>query len=85
MSLLTKIVLSAFILGVAVLVLSAGGLLLTRVRLGDLPKNPVNQLLKAEKKNLVEIEGMSQTGMIVGAGLIGFSGLAVAWGRRPGQ
>ena len=35
---------------------------LTQSRLADLPANPVNQLVKAEKKNLEEIAVISQNG-----------------------
>ena len=49
------------IVGIAVLIVSAGTLFLTQSRLADLPANPVNQLLQAEKKNLEEIVVISRT------------------------
>ncbi len=67
------------IVGIAVLIVSAGTLFLTQSRLDDLPANPVNQLLIAEKKNLEEVEVMSRNGLIAGAALAGVSGIAVAW------
>ena len=67
------------IVGIAVLIVSAGTLFLSQSRLADLPANPVNQLVKAEKKNLEEIEAMSRTGIISGAAIAGVSGLTVAW------
>ena len=67
------------IVGIAVLIVSAGTLFLSQSRLADLPANPVNQLVKAEKKNLEEIVVMSRTGIISGAAIAGVSGLTVAW------
>ncbi len=67
------------IVGIAVLVVSAGTLFLTQSRLDDLPTNPVNQLLVAEKQNLEEVEAMSRNGIIAGAAITGISGLTVAW------
>ena len=60
-------------------IVSAGTLFLTQSRLADLPANPVNQLVKAEKKNLKEIVVISRTGIIAGAAIAGVSGLTVAW------
>ena len=67
------------IVGIAVFIVSAGTLFLTQSRLADLPANPVNQLVKAEKKNLKEIVVISRTGIIAGAAIAGVSGLTVAW------
>lgn len=67
------------IVGIAVLIVSTGTLFLTQSRLADLPANPVNQLVKAEKKNLEEIAVISRTGIIAGAATAGVSGLTVAW------
>ena len=80
-----KVACSLLIVGLAVLLVSAGTLFLTQSRLADLPANPVKQLLKAEKKNLEEIVGISRTGIIAGAAIAGVSGLAVAWLIRRGR
>ena len=74
-----KVAASLLIVGVAVLLVSVGLLFLARDRLADLPANPVNQLLVAEKKNLEEIEALSRTGIISGAAIAGVSGLTVGW------
>lgn len=67
------------IVGIVVLVVSAGTLFLTQSRLADLPSNPVNQLLVAEKNNLEEVQAMSRNGIIAGAAIVVVSGLTVAW------
>jgi hypothetical protein len=66
-----KVLFALFILGLAVLAVSIGILILSEVRLDDLPRNPVNILLIAEKKNLGETKDISQAGILVGALMVG--------------
>ena len=74
-----KAVSALLIVGIAVLIVSAGTLFLTQSRLDDLPTNPVNQLVVAEKKNLEEVEALARNGIFAGAVIAGVSGLAIAW------
>lgn len=67
------------IVGMVVLIVSAGTLFLTQSRLADLPSNPVNQLLVAEKNNLEEVEALSRNGIIASVVVAGISGITVAW------
>lgn len=74
-----KVAGATLIVGIAVLIVSAGTLFLTQSRLSDLPANPVNQLLIAEKENLEEVEVLSRYGIIVGTAMAGVSGLTLGW------
>ena len=74
-----KVAGATLIVGIAVLIVSAGTLFLTQSRLDDLPANPVNQLLIAEKENLKEVEVLSRNGIIAGAAMAGISGLTLGW------
>ena len=74
-----KVAGATLIVGIAVLIVSAGTLFLTQSRLDDLPANPVNQLLIAEKKNLEEVAVLSRNGIIAGAVMAGSSGLTLGW------
>lgn len=74
-----KVAGATLIVGIAVLIVSAGTLFLTQSRLDDLPANPVNQLLIAEKENLEEVEVLSRYGIIAGTAMAGVSGLTLGW------
>jgi hypothetical protein len=63
------------IIGAVVLLISIGILFLSEFRLDELPENPVNQLVIAEKKNLTETKDLSQVGILIGAITVGLSGL----------
>lgn len=66
---------SLMIIGAVVLLVSVGILFLSEFRLDELPGNPVNQLVIAEKKNLTETKDLSQFGILIGAMIVGLSGL----------
>ncbi len=71
-----KIAITSLILGIVVLAVSLGILYLSEARLGDLPRNPVNQLVIAEKKNLGETKDIAQVGIVVGAAMLGMSAVS---------
>ena len=55
-----KVPISLMVIGTVVLLISVGILYLSEFRLDELPENPVNQLVIAEKKNLTETKNLSQ-------------------------
>lgn len=62
-----KVVFSFLILGIAILVVSAGLQVLTEEQLDKRPANPVSPLLIAEKRNLGQTKQISQVGITIGA------------------
>ncbi len=71
-----KLAISLFILGIVVLAVSIGFLFLSEARLNELPRNPVNQLVIAEKKNLGDTKDVGKVGIAVGAVMLGISAAA---------
>lgn len=64
---MTKVAISFFILGIAILLISTGLLILTEAQLDRRPENPVSLLLIAEKRNLGQTKQVSQAGLMIGA------------------
>ena len=65
-----KVVLSFLILGIAILLVSAGLLALTEAQLDKRPVTPVSPLQIAEARNLGQIKRVSQVGITIGAVVI---------------
>ena len=67
---MAKVVISFFILGIAILLISTGLLILTEAQLDRRPENPVSLLLIAEKRNLGQTKQVSQAGLMIGAVMV---------------
>ena len=78
-SVVIKVAISFFILGIAILLVSTGLLILTDAQLDRRPENPVSLLLIAEKRNLGQTKQISQAGLMIGAVMVVLSAATSAW------
>ena len=68
-----RVAISFLILGIAILLVSAGLLVLTEAQLDKRPKNPVSPLLISENRNLEQTKDVSHVGLLVGAVTVALS------------